>query len=222
MTRSEDKRISVLLVDGRKLFREGLGALLEKHADIKVAGEADDPAAAPKLVKALSPHVVILNVSLNTRSVARSIESITKSGSRVIVLTFQPDAAFIRDVLQAGAAACLTRESASAELVAAIRTVASEQTYLSPTIADAVVAGYLLPHGKRKGGPRHLSSREREILQRIADGQSTKAIASALGVSAKTIETHRRRLMQKLSLHSVAELTKYAVRAGLTSLELQA
>jgi DNA-binding NarL/FixJ family response regulator len=221
MVRREDMKIQVLLVDGRKLFREGLGVLLEKHADIKVAGEADDAAAAPKLVKALSPQVVILNATLNVRSVARSIESITKAGARVIVLTFQPDAAFIRDVLQAGASGCLTRESASAELVTAIRTVVAQRTYLSPSIADAVVEGYVLPHGRRKA-PKNLSAREREILQRIADGQTTKTIASALGVSVKTIETYRRRLMEKLGLHSVAGLTKYAVRAGLTSLELQA
>jgi DNA-binding NarL/FixJ family response regulator len=213
-------RINLLLVDGRKLFREGLSVLLEKHADFTVVGEADDAAAAPKLVKALAPHVVILNATLPTRTTAKAIESIiaAKAGTRVIVLTFQADASFARDVLQAGGSACLTKESASSELVTAIRTVMSRQTYLSPMIADAVVAGYVLPQGKRS--PRRaLSSREREILQRIADGQTTKEIASALGVSAKTIETHRRRMMEKLALHSVAELTKYAVREGLTSLE---
>lgn len=215
-------KVNVVLVDGRKLFREGLGALLEKHADLKVVGEADDPAAAPKLVKALAPHVVILNITLSTRSAADAIESIAtaRAGTRVVVLTLQADAGFVREVLQAGASACLTKESASSELVTAIRAVMTRQTYLSPTLADAVVAGYVLPRGKRNAG-RNLSSREREILQRIADGQTTKAIASALGVSTKTIETHRRRMMEKLGLHSVAELTKYAVRAGITSLEVQ-
>src|SRR5215212_8222817 len=93
---SEHMKINVLLVDGRKLFREGLGALLEKHADLKVVGEADDAAAAPKLVKALGPHVVILNATLTTRSAAKAIESIAtaRAGTRVIVLTFQADAAF--------------------------------------------------------------------------------------------------------------------------------
>jgi DNA-binding NarL/FixJ family response regulator len=216
-------KINVLLVDGRKLFREGLSALLEKHADLKVVGEADDAAAAPKLVKALAPHVVILNAALSTRGAVKAIEAIAhaRSGTRVIVLTFQADPGFVRDVLQAGVAACLTRESASAELVTAIRTVTSKQTYLSPTIADAVVTGYVLSRGKRSSR-RMLSGREREILQRIADGQPTRAIASALGVSGKTIETHRRRVMEKLGLHSVAELTKYAVREGLTSLEVPA
>ena len=216
-------KVNVVLVDGRKLFREGLSALLEKHADLRVVGEADDAAAAPKLVKALAPQVVILNVTLSTRAVTDAIKSIAtaRSGTRVIVLTFQADAGFVREVLQAGASACLTKESASSELVTAIRTVVSQQTYLSPSIADAVVAGYVLPRGKRKAG-RSLSAREREILQRIADGQTTKAIAAALGVSSKTIETHRRRMMEKLGLHSVAELTKYAVRTGITSLEMQA
>jgi two-component system response regulator NreC len=216
-------RINVLLVDGRKLFREGLSVLLEKHADLKVAGEADDAAAAPKLVKALTPDVVILNTTLSTRSAAKSVESIVnaRSGARVIVLTFQADAAFVREVLQAGASACLTKESASAELVAAIRAVVSKQTYLSPTIADAVLAGFVLPGGKRRSA-RLLSPREREILQRIADGQTTRSIASAIGVGPKTVETHRRRMMKKLGLHSVAELIKYAVREGLTSLEASA
>lgn len=216
-------KVNVVLVDGRKLFREGLGALLEKHADLRVVGEADDAAAAPKIVKALAPHVVILNVTLSTRTATDAIKSTVtaRSGTRVIVLTYQADAGFVREVLQAGASACLTKESASSELVTAIRTVMSQQTYLSPTIADAVVAGYVLPRGKRKSG-RTLSAREREILQRIADGETTKAIAATLGVSTKTIETHRRRMMEKLGLHSVAELTKYAVRTGITSLEMQA
>ena len=216
-------KVNVVLVDGRKLFREGLGALLEKHADLKVVGEADDAAAAPKLVKALAPHVVILNVTLPTRSAADAIKATAsaRSGTRVIVLTFQADAGFVRDVLQAGASACLTKESASSELVTAIRTVMAQQTYLSPGIADAVVAGYVLPRGKRKAG-RTLSAREREILQRIADGETTKAIAATLGVSTKTIETHRRRMMEKLGLHSVAELTKYAVLEGMTPLETPA
>jgi DNA-binding NarL/FixJ family response regulator len=226
--------INVLLVDGRKLFREGLSVLLEKHAGLKVIGEAEDVVAAPKLIAALSPDVVILNETATTRTTVKSVEAIvaaagaegirharTDAGIRLIVLISRSDVTFIKDVLQAGASACLTKESASSELVTAIGTVMTRQTYLSPTIADAVVAGYTLPRGKGNA-PRNLSSRELEILQRIADGQSTKAIASVLAVSSKTIETHRRRMMGKLGLHSVAALTKYAVREGLTSLEVRA
>ena len=231
----ESMKINVVLVDGRKLFREGLCALLEKHADIKVVGEADDAAAAPKLVKALSPHVVILNVSLSTRDAANAVRAVAASGAasnatasggttpgtRVLLLTVHSDPAFFRELLEAGAAGCLTKESASEELVTAIRTVMTRKIYLSPAIADAVVSGFVIPRSKQ-AAKRLLSSREREILQRVADGETTRHIAARLEVSTKTIETYRRRVMQKLRLRSVAELTKYAVREGLTSLEMQA
>jgi DNA-binding NarL/FixJ family response regulator len=216
-------KINVLLVEGRRVLREGLCLLLEKHADIKCVGEADEADAAVKLVRALSPHVVILNVLAPSRASTESIRSIAaaRPATRVLVLTLHPDPAFIKEMLQAGAAGCLTKECASEEMVTAIRAVAAKQIYLSPKITDAVVAGYVLPpKGTRRD--QGLSIRERDILRRIADGETTKEIARALGVSSKTVETHRRRMMQKLGLHSVAELTKYAVREGLTSLEMQA
>jgi DNA-binding NarL/FixJ family response regulator len=139
----------------------------------------------------------------------------------MLALTLWPNTTFIREILEAGAAGCLTKECASADLVTAIRTVMTHMVYLSPRIAEAVVNGYVLPGGKSAGAARALSARERQILRRIADGETTKQIALAFKVSTKTIETHRRRIMQKLGKHSVAELTKYAVREGLTSLELQ-
>ena len=112
-------KVNVLLVDRRKLFREGLCALLEKHQDIRVVGEADEAGAAPKLVKALSPHVVILNLALSTRDAANAVKTIVASGAasgtRVILLTVHADATFFREILQAGAAGCLTKESASEE-----------------------------------------------------------------------------------------------------------
>lgn len=124
---------------------------------------------------------------------------------------------YVQEMLKVGAAGCLTRACAASDLVLAIRTVMKQQVYLSPRIAEAVVNGYVLPGG----GKASLSTREREILQRIAAGETTKQIAAAFSVSTKTIETHRRRMMEKLGLHSIAELTKYAVQQGLTSLELQ-
>jgi DNA-binding NarL/FixJ family response regulator len=218
-------KLNVLLVDGRKLFREGLCALLEKHPDVKVVGEADDAATAPKLVRALQPDVVILNLPLSTRDAANAVRTICTAGSpagtRVVLLTVHTDPAFFREILQAGAAGCLTKESASEDLMTSIRTVMAGRIYLSPAIAEAVVTGYVIPKSKR-AARQLLSSREREILQRVADGETTKQIAARLGVSSKTIETYRRRVMEKLRLRSVAELTKYAVREGLTSLELQA
>jgi DNA-binding NarL/FixJ family response regulator len=217
-------KIHVLLADGRKILREGLCVLLEKHADIKVIGEAEDAPGAIKLAQALSPDVVIVNLALATHGAQDLIQSMRLAcpTARVLALTLWPNTTFIREILEAGAAGCLTKECASVDLVTAIRTVMTHKVYLSPRIAEAVVNGYVLPAGgKSAGGTRALSARERQILRRIADGETTKQIALAFKVSTKTIETHRRRIMQKLGKHSVAELTKYAVREGLTSLELQ-
>ena len=218
-------KIHVVLADGRKILREGLCVLLEQHGDIKVVGEAEEAQATVKLAKALSPDVVVLNVALSTHGAPDLIRSIRAAcpSARVLALTIWPNTTFIREILEAGAAGCLTKECASADLVTAIRTVMTHKVYLSPRIAEAVVNGYVLPGVTGAGGKglRPLSARERQILQRIADGETTKQIALAFKVSTKTIETHRRRIMQKLGKHSVAELTKYAVREGLTSLELQ-
>jgi DNA-binding NarL/FixJ family response regulator len=214
-------KIRVVLADGRKILREGLCLLLEKHPDIKVVGEAEDAADVVKLAKALAPELVILNLTASTFGADRTIRAIRAASprTRVLALGMRPDTSFIRQILEAGVSGCLTKECASADLLTAIRTVMTHKVYLSPRIAEAVVSGYVLPsdQGARQ---RRLSARERQILQRIADGETTKQIAGSLRVSVKTIETHRRRIMEKLGLHGVAELTKYAVREGLTSIEV--
>lgn len=140
---------------------------------------------------------------------------------RVVIAAVHPDATFVKQMLQAGAAACLTKECASEELASAIRAAAAGRTYLSPNLTETVVHGYVISAGS-SGRKRQLTPREREILQRIANGETTKQIAFALQVGPKTIETHRRRMMEKLDKHSVAELTKYAIREGLVSLEMSA
>ncbi len=217
------KVTNVLLADGRKLLREGLSALLEKHEDVRVIGEAADAATAVKLLRALPAHVVILNLTAPFDGVANAVRTLVKVKPkvRVIVHAYRPTAAVIRELLEAGAAGCLTKESAAAELVDAIRVVVAGRDYLSPGLVNAVITGYV-----RTVGPaveeRPLSPREREILQRIAAGQTTKEIAFAFGVSAKTVETCRRRIMQKTDRHSVAELTKYAILHGMATLETTA
>ena len=213
-------KINVLLADGRKLLREALSLLLEQHDDIHVVGEAEDGQDATRLVKALSVHVVVLNPTPATHSVPELVRSILKArpGVRVIVLTFNPTVEFVQDILDAGALGCLTKECAGAELVAALRTVLDNKLYLSPSLVDRVVKRYVRP-STRTTPERSLAPREREILRHIATGQTTKEIAAALGVGTKTVETHRRRIMEKLNRHSVAELTKYAVLEGLTPLE---
>jgi DNA-binding NarL/FixJ family response regulator len=220
-------KVHVLLVDGRRLFREGIRALLERRSELTVVGEADDAAAAVKLVEALTPEVVIFNPAPPTRVAADALKMLkaaadaTGTRTSVILLTVHSEPSFFREVLEAGASACLTKESASEDLINAIRTVRAGHIYLSPAIADAVVAGYVTPKAKNRAD-QLLSSRELEILRRIADGESTRRIAHDLAVSTKTIETYRRRVMEKLRLRTIAELTKYAVREGLTSIERQA
>ena len=215
-------KINVLLADGRKMVREALGLLLERHEGISVIGEAADGPAAVKVVKALPVHVVVLNFTSPSLGAADAVKALLRvrkeRPARVIVLTMNPDAAFVRGMLEAGASGCLTKDAAAAELVQAIRTVNAGSVYLSPILLDAVVGGYVRPpDGAARQRP--LAARERVILERIAEGNSTKEIAAALGVSTKTVETQRRRIMAKLDRHSVAELTKYAVVHGITSLE---
>jgi DNA-binding NarL/FixJ family response regulator len=216
-------KINILLADGRKLFREGLSLLLEKHEDLRVIGEAEDGRDVCKLVRALSAHVVIVNLTPPLSGGTELIRSIVRADAevRVIALTLSPAATAVREILEAGALGCLTKECAAAELVAAIRTVMPGKVYLSPRLVDQVVSGYVRSPGEA-GPQRSLAPREREVLRRIAGGQTTKGIAYALGVSAKTVETHRRRIMEKLGMHSVAELTKYAVLQGVTPLEMPA
>lgn len=215
--------IEVLLVEGRKLLREGLRALLERHDDLRVTGEADDSRSAAKLIRAMDIDVVVLNVIPPQYGGVEVVRSMTRAfpDVRVVVLTMDPAPQLLRELLSAGAHGCLTKESSATELVAAIRTVVAGQSYLSPRLVDVMVNGYARP-ARAQAAPapaRPLAPREREILQRIAGGETTKEIARALGVGTKTVETHRRRLMQKLNKHSVAELTKYAVLEGLTPLE---
>jgi DNA-binding NarL/FixJ family response regulator len=213
-------KINILLADGRKLLREALGLLLEKHDDLRVVGEAEEGHDVLRLVKALTVQVVILNPTPTSHGIPDLVRSIIKArpGVRVIVLTFNPAVEFVQDILDAGALGCLTRECAGAELVAAVRTVLDNKLYLSPSLVDRVVKRYVRP-SSRPAAEKSLAPREREILRHIASGQTTKEIAAALGVGTKTVETHRRRMMEKLNRHSVAELTKYAVLEGLTPLE---
>jgi DNA-binding NarL/FixJ family response regulator len=222
--RESGSQIKVLLADGRKIVHEGLRLMLERHSDITIIGEADGPAPAIKLARALAADVAILNVSLATPGVAQTVRELSRTGdtephTSVLVMSMTADGAFVRDVLRAGGRGILTKECAVDELVTAIRAAARGDVYLSPRLAHLLVADDAVPRSARRR-TLALSSREREILERIANGDTTKAIAHDLRVSTKTVETYRCRVMEKLGLHSVAELTKYAIQMGLTSLEL--
>jgi DNA-binding NarL/FixJ family response regulator len=211
----------ILLVDDHKMMRDGLRALIEKHTGMEVVGEAADGRTAIQCVQELNPDVVVMDITMPDMNGMAATRQIIRERSRakVLILSMHADRRFVAETLGAGAAGYLLKDGAFEELVLAIRTVVAGKTYLSPDIAGLMVDEYKqrLSSAKPAVVPV-LSAREREVLQLLAEGQSTKQIAAELGVSVKTIETHRQQIMTKLNLDSIAELTKYAVREGLTSI----
>ena len=213
--------IKVLLADDHKIVRDGLRTLLEKHADIAVLGEAEDGREALQLAGKLSPDLVVMDIAmpeLNGIEATRQILS-EHPGIKIVALSMHSDKRFVSEMLKAGASAYLLKDCAFEELITAIRTIMKGKIYLSPGIAGVVLADYI--RSDRKSEPSvfsQLSDREREVLQLMAEGKTTKEVAAHLNVSIKTVETHRTNIMTKLDIHSIAELTKYAVREGLTSL----
>lgn len=212
----------ILLADDHKIIRDGLRALLEKQPDMEVVGEAQDGLTTIKLAKKLLPNIVIMDIGMpdmNGIDATRQIFSETQ-GIKVIALSMHSDRRFVLQMLKAGASGYLLKDSAFEELASAIKTVMAGQPYLSPKITDVVIKEYIVSLPKNEETVfTKITVREREVLQLITEGKSTKQIAAFLNVSVKTIETHRQQIMEKLDIHSIAELTKYAIREGLTSLE---
>jgi DNA-binding NarL/FixJ family response regulator len=214
--------VQIVIADDHKLMREGLISLLGKHGDIVVVGHAENGREAVQLAERFEPDVVVMDVSmpdLNGIDATRHITS-RKPRTKVIGLSMHSDRQFVAEMFRAGASGYLLKDSAFEELASAIRTVAKNQTYIAQTISG------FLPEDGAAGAtgneplvfPR-LSDREREVLQMISEGKGTKEIAAELHLSAKTVETHRQHLMDKLDIHTVAELTKFAIRKGLTTLD---
>jgi RNA polymerase sigma factor (sigma-70 family) len=212
----------ILLVDDHNMIREGLRAILAKRDDMLVVAEAENGHETLRLVQELHPDVVILDVAmpdLNGIETARRVVE-DHPPSKIIALSMHSDQRFVTKMFEAGAQGYLLKDCASEELLKAIRTVMNNERYVSPRVASGIVGDYV-EENKRSDLSAFavLTAREREILQMIAEGRSTKEIADRLDVSAKTVETHRHRVMNKLNVRSVAQLTKYAVREGLTSLD---
>ncbi len=213
--------IKVLLADDHQIIRDGLRSLLTNEPDIEVVGEANDGRAAVEMTQRLKPDIVVMDIAmpgLNGIEATRQVRAIS-SDIKVLALSMHADKRFVAGVLHAGASGYVLKNCAFKELIQAIHTVAVNQTYLSPTIADIVVESYVRHSPLPASSLSVLTPREREVLQLIAEGLTLKKIAATLCVSPKTIETHREQIMRKLNASSVAELTKYAVREGLTSLE---
>jgi DNA-binding NarL/FixJ family response regulator len=213
--------IRILLVDDHKILRTGLRSLLQSQQNLEIVGEADNGRRAIELTKLLSPDVVIMDVGMpdlnGFEATGQVVAQVPKA--KVLALSMHSDKRFVRRMFQAGAMGYLLKDASFDDLITAIQAVASNRIYLGPGIQDVVVKDYVRSFSGTEVGSFSLTSREREVLQLLAEGKKTREIATFLHLSVKTIETHRKRIMDKLGLHSVAELTKYAVREGLTSLE---
>ena len=212
--------IKIILADDHKIVRQGLRTMLESEADIEVIGEADDGRMAVRLARELSPQVIIMDVGMpDLNGIEATRQVLAESpGIKVIALSMHCDRRFVMNMLKAGASGYLLKDSAFEELATAIRMVLGGKVYLSTEIANIVVKDYL-----QGGGDESvfsvLTPREREVLQLMAEGKSSRQIADHLIISVKTVETHRMQIMHKLQIFSVAELTKYAIREGLSSLD---
>lgn len=212
----------IILADDHSMMREGLRSLLENELKFHVVAQAGDGRTTVELARRLKPDVIIMDISmpdLNGIEATRQIIG-DDPGVKIIGLSMHKDKRFIGEMLSAGASGYLLKQSATDELHQAIQTVLSGKKYISPDVAGVMVQDYVSRLAQEKPDvKRELTAKERQVLQLVAEGKSTKEIASILNVSIPTIETHRQHIMEKLDLHSVAELTKYAVRRGLTSLE---
>jgi two-component system response regulator NreC len=206
--------IRILLADDHILVRQGFKLILAEQPDMQIAGEAANGREAVELAEKLQPDVVIMDVTMPELNGIEATRRITAAAprSRVLALSMHKDAVYVREILRAGARGYLLKDSADADLIAAVRAVAKGEGYLSPAISDAVLTDYR----KHVSDPLDLlTTREREVLQMIAEGKTNKEIATTLNLSVYTVEAHRGRVMEKLNLHSTGELVRFALRSGL-------
>lgn len=213
--------IRVLIVDDHRIFREGLSSLLAQEADMVVAGEAGSGKEALQMVETVACDLVLMDISMpdmNGIEATRHLR-VCHPDLKVLALSMESDRRFIVEVIEAGIHGYVQKDAAFAELATAIRTVVAGDTYLGPRISELIIKDYLqrVPDGLPLTY-ESLTIREREMLQMIADGKNSKELAATFSISIKTVEVHRHSIMKKLNLYSIAELTKYAVREGLTSL----
>ena len=212
------KRITVLLAEDHMVVREGLRKLLQAEDDLEVVGEAQNGRQAVELTKKLFPTVVVMDIAMPLLNGVEATRQIRKAipGAKVLILSAHGDDAYVDQAIASGAAGFLVKQTSSHDLSRAIRTVQKGKTFFSPSIARRL-HDQKMPGG---GGPlrkkvAHLSSRELEVLQLIAEGKANKQTAAELGISIKTVEKHRQNLMAKLNIHEISGLTRYAIAAGI-------
>ena len=210
---------TILLVDDHRLLREGLRRLLEERADLRVVGEATDGNEAVQLALERKPDLVLMDISMPGLSGIDATRRICKegNGTKVLILSMHDEQSFVEEVFRAGASGYVIKDAAPSDLLQAIDAVRAGDSFLSPTITQQVVDAIAHPAERPTAAAASLTDREREVLTLIAEGLSSKEIAEKLGVSLKTIESHRANLMDKLDIHKVSGLVRFAIRAGLVS-----
>jgi two-component system response regulator NreC len=213
----------ILLVDDHQIMREGLMSLMAHEPDLEVVGDASDGRQAVQLARKLKPDLVVMDISMPGLSGIEATRQILGEvdRARVLALSMHADPRFVAGALEAGAHGYMIKDCTSQELLECIRTVAGGGTYLSPQVAEVVVKGFVRRLGEETGTPPAsvLTPREREVLQLLVEGHTVKAIAERIHLGVKTVETHRRNIMEKLGLKSMVDLIKYAMREGVVSLD---
>lgn len=215
------RKLRILLADDHKLLRSGLRLLLERQPDMSVVAEADDGREAVRNAATSKPDVVVLDIGMPNLNGIEACVQITQehSATAVVMLSMHSDESYVLRALKAGARAYLLKDSAESDLVRAIHAVAEGKSYFSPAVSKVLLEDYVrkLQRAGVEDSFELLTSREREILQLVAEGRSNKEVAHLLNLSVYTVETHRSNLMQKLNLRGVPELILYAVRKGIIS-----
>lgn len=213
-----NKNFRLLLADDHALVRAGIRELIQKIPSVEVIGEASNGRQTLELVQTHNPDLVLLDIGMKELNGLEVAERITRDhpGVKALILSMHANEEYVLRALRAGASGYMLKDSAITELKLAIEAVLAGKTYLSPTISRSAIDSYLHRTGSgKKAAIEQLTPRQREVLQLIAEGNSTKEIAASLNLSAKTVETHRAQLMERLDIYDVASLVRFAMRAGL-------
>lgn len=213
--------IRIILADDHEIVRHGLSRAFRQETDIEVVGQAEDGIRTVELVRELSPDAVVMDISMPDLNGMEATRQILKGHPhiKIVALSMHSSDKYVREMFRAGASAYLLKNCPFAELVGAVETVVSGKTYVSPSIGGLVIKEYISKSDAERSAFSVLTQREREVLQLLAEGKTTKQVGRNLHISPKTVEVHRLRIMNKLNIDSVAQLTKYAIQEGLTQPE---
>jgi DNA-binding NarL/FixJ family response regulator len=213
-------KIRVFLVDDHTVVRQGIRRILESDGDIKVEGEASSGRVAVNMVPRLRPNVVVMDIALPELNGIEATRQIVKhgGGARVLILTMHAEESYVRESLRAGARGYILKDADPAELIQAVKAVSRGESVFSPAVSRAMLDGYVFGEGNAREADAKLqllTDREREVLQLIAEGKSSKEVAALMAVSIHTVDSHRKHLMEKLDLHNTAQLVRFAVQTRL-------